>query len=209
MGNRDYKQSGENSYFHVYNRGNAKNNIFIDNEDFELFILKINQNLFPDMYRPKRLYSAPIPDGSFSMISYCLMPNHFHFLIRQNGDITISKLILKVYTGYSKYFNKKYNRVGHVFQDQFKQVLVDDDDYLRWLSVYIHQNPKVAMLVSNLADYRWSSYTDYINGSGGLVSCDKEIILSQFDSLNEYSRFLSEGYEVIKSKKREENIFLD
>ncbi|MDP3697870.1 MAG: transposase [Candidatus Taylorbacteria bacterium] len=209
MGNRDYKQSGAGGYFHIYNRGNAKNNVFIDNEDFEFFILKINQNLFPDIYRPKRLYSIPIPDGSFSLISYCLMPNHFHFLIRQNGDIPVSKLILKVCTSYSKCFNKKYSRVGHVFQDQFKQVLVEDNDYLKWLSVYIHQNPKVALLVNRPADYKWSSCADYINGSEGLISCDKEIILSQFGGLNEYSNFLDGSYEIIKSKKQEENIFLD
>lgn len=209
MGNRDYKQSGKSSYFHIYNRGNDKNNIFIDREDFQLFILKINQNLFPSIYKPKRLYSAPIPDDSFSLISYCLMPNHFHLLIRQDEEIPVSKLILKVCTGYSKYFNKKYNRVGHVFQDQFKQACVDNDDYLRWLSAYIHQNPKVAGLINSPADYKWSSYADYTGSSGGLILCDKKIVLGQFSGVKEYSSFVEESYEIIKSKKQEQNLFLD
>src|SRR3989338_5281062 len=103
------------------------------------------------------------------------MPNHFHLLLRQNLDIPTSKLLLRVCTGYSKYFNKKYEKVGHVFQDQFKQITVGDNDYLRWLSCYIHQNPKVAGMVKKLGHYRWSSFREFI-GKDFSGICEKDII---------------------------------
>ena len=209
MGNRDYKESGENAYFHVYNRGNSKNDIFLSDEDYRLFILRLNQNLFPDLYKPKRIFSDPLPEGSFSLISYCLMPNHFHLLIRQNKSLPISRLILKVCTSYSKYFNRKYDRVGHVFQDQYKQVLVDHNDYLKWLSAYIHQNPVTAGIVKNPDDYRWSSAGDYIGQGNHLMQCDKAVVLDQFGGSIDYLSFMKESGEIIKRKKDLGNLFLD
>jgi len=197
MVNRDYKDSAPGTYFHVYNRGNKKEDIFLDESDFRFFLLKLRQYLLPDEKDKSRL--SLLPKDSFSLISYCLMPNHFHLLIRQNLDIPTSKLLLRVCTSYSKYFNKKYDKVGHIFQDQFKQVTIGDNDYLKWLSCYIHQNPKVAGLVSKIADYGWSSYRDFIGKDSNGI-CDKEIILSQFDSSNDFKHFTESSYEVIKNR---------
>ena len=197
MANRDYKDSAPGTYFHVYNRGNKKEDIFLDESDFSFFILKLKQYLFPDERDKSRL--SLLPENSFSLISYCLMPNHFHLLLRQNLDIPTSKLLLRVCTSYSKYFNKKYDKVGHIFQDQFKQVTVGDNDYLKWLSCYIHQNPKVAGLVDKVADYKWSSYQDFIGKDSNGI-CDKEIILSQFKSDDDFRDFTESSYEIIKNK---------
>ncbi len=206
MKNRDYKESGAGEYFHVFNRGNEKKSIFIDDEDYDFFIFKIGQNLFPD---PKTINrTQPLPEGAFSLISYCLMPNHFHLLIRQNTDLPTSKLLLKICTSYSMYFNKKYQRVGHVFQDRFKQVLVNDNEYLKWLSAYIHQNPKVAGLVTNLDDYRWSSYPFFVGLREDRL-CDKSIIYDQFGNSKGYKEFVESGYQLIKDKKGMEDILLD
>ncbi len=136
------------------------------------------------------------------------MPNHYHLLIRQNSDIPTSKLITKVCTSYSKYFNKKYDKVGHIFQDRFKQVTISENKYLNWLACYIHQNPKVANLVSKLSDYRWSSYNYYVDGVGDLI-CDKEAILCQFKNTTEFKSFVDESYDLIKKEKESEDIFLD
>ncbi len=209
MGNRDYKQFGIGEYFHIYNRGNGKNNVFLDEEDYRFFILKLNQNLFPDTYKTKYSYSTPLPKESFSIICYCLMPNHFHFLIRQNREIPISKLMLKVCTSYSKYFNKKYKSVGHIFQDQFKQIWVDDNSYLVWLSAYIHENPKVAGLASNSTDYNWSSYSDFAGLNRGPIKCDREVIMEQFTSFKDYSGFVDSSVEIMKGKKDVESLLLD
>ena len=209
MGIRDYKQFGIGEYFHVYNRGNGKNKVFLDEEDYKFFILRLNQNLFPDIYKSKYSYSTPLPKNSFSMTCFCLMPNHFHFLIKQNRELPISKLMLKVCTSYSKYFNKKYKSVGHIFQDQFKQIWVDDNSYLVWLSAYIHENPGVAGLVSNSRDYNWSSYSDFAGLNGGSIKCDRKIILEQFTSPKDYCGFVDSSREIIKERKDLESLLLD
>jgi len=183
-------------------------NIFLDDEDFHFFILRLRQNLFPDKSNSGRIILLP-PD-SFSVISYCLMPNHYHLLLRQNGDIPTSKLIAKICTSYSKYFNKKYKRLGqgHVFQDKFKQILIDDNSYLVWLSAYIHQNPKVAGLVGDASEYGWSSYADFLNLRNDPL-CDKSIILNQFKNRGEYGKFVEDSYGNIKNNKEIEHFLLD
>jgi len=206
MNNRDYKNFGREQYYHIFNRGNRKADIFIDNSDYQFFLLRLKQNLFPEEDKKVRL--RPLPVNSFSLISYCLMPNHFHFLIRQNSDIPTSKLLSKICTSYSKYFNKKYDQVGQVFQDQFKQVAVDINEYLLWLSAYIHQNPKVAGLTKNLDSYVWSSYPEFVRGDN-YGFCEKNIILDQFKNGSDFVNFVESSFEIIKNKKDLEHLLLD
>jgi len=149
-----------------------------------------------------------LPENSFSLLSYCLMPNHFHLLIKQNLEISPSKLILKICTSYSKYFNKKYEHVGHVFQDRFKQILVDHNDYLIWLTAYIHQNPKVSGLVTKLDEYSWSSYREYLD-KPSYDLCSKELILSQFKNRKDFLDSTEAVYEIIKTRKDLEHLMLD
>ncbi|MBI2677107.1 MAG: transposase [Candidatus Yanofskybacteria bacterium] len=198
MNYRDYKQFGVGKYYHIFNRGNEKKNIFIDESDFSFFITRLKQNLFPDDKLKTRI--RLLPPNSFSLVCYCLMPNHFHFLIRQNKEIPISKLMAKLCTSYSKYFNKRYDRVGHVFQDQFKQVSVSGNSYLTWLSCYIHQNPKISGLVNRATDYNWSSYAEFVKPSGFSI-CEKDIVLSQFKNVAHYENFVESSYETIKKRK--------
>lgn len=213
MYNRDYKIHGRDQYYHIFNRGNNKRNIFLDDQDFGFFLLRLKQNLFPTAELIQQGRIQPLPANSFSLLSYCLMPNHFHFLLRQDADVPPSKLLLKVCTSYSMYFNKKYQRVGHLFQDQYKQILVDNEDYLLWLSVYIHQNPKVAELVNNLVEYKWSSYPQFIREIGGL--CNPSIILEFLDSgpqetpVSVYQKLVESSFEIIKEKKDLEKLLLD
>jgi len=206
MGTRDYKRFGAGSYYHIYNRGNSKQNVFFDAQDYNFFLLKIRQNLFPkenDKFR-----TPPPPEGSFSLISYCLMPNHFHFLIRQNSEIPTTKLLSRICTSYSIYFNKKYEHIGHVFQGRFRQVNIDNDSYLNWLSAYIHQNPYIAGLVKNLTDYQWSSYKDFLElGNNSL--CEKDIILKRYNNIKEFEKFVESSFEIIKNKKELEEMLLD
>jgi len=206
MNNRDYKRSAPGEYYHIYNRGNGKENIFLDDQDFSFFLKRLSQNLFPVEEKGQRI--ALLPVNSFSLISYCLMPNHFHFLLRQNLDIQPNRLLAKICTSYSKYFNKRYQHVGHVFQDKFKQVNVSDNAYLVWLSAYIHQNPKVAGLVDDLSYYPWSSYGEFKDPTvHGL--CDKTIISNQYKDSSEYMKFVSGSFEVIKQKKDLGELLLD
>ncbi len=185
MNNRDYKEFAENEIYHIYNRGVGKIAIFKDDEDFKVFLFRLKENLFPELINkngaPKSSYRRKIlPPNSFDLISYCLMPNHFHLLIKQNSNIPISTLISKLCTGFSKYFNKKHNRVGSLFQDKFKSVRIQKNEQLLWTSFYIHNNPKKAGMVTNLSDYIWSSYPDYAGLRNGTL-CKKDIILEQFN----------------------------
>jgi REP element-mobilizing transposase RayT len=180
MKNRDYKEFAANQFYHIYNRGQGKGDIFLDNADRKFFLLRLKENLWPEQATitpsPGGYIRQLLPSKSFCLHCYCLMPNHFHFLLEQTSNLPISKLLAKVCTSYSKYFNKKYERVGHTFQDAFKAVLVVSDAQLLWLSAYIHQNPNVGGLVTKLSDYPWSSYLDYAGTRNGTL-VDKSFIL--------------------------------
>ena len=117
--------------------------------------------------------------------------------------------MLRVCTSYSKYFNKKYKNVGHIFQDQFKQVWVDDNSYLVWLSSYIHQNPKLAGLVKTPTDYKWSSYSDFVGPNRRLINCDMAIIREQFNDPRDYQNFVESSFNIIKEKKDLEHLLID
>jgi putative transposase len=214
MNYRDYKIFSPNHYYHIFNRGVGKMDIFKDEADFLFFLHLIRENLFPRSVPVRRESSASryvrktLPPNSYTLICYCLMPNHFHLLVRQDELIAVSKLISKVCTSYSKYFNKKYDRVGHVFQDAFKAVLIESDSQLLWTSAYIHNNPKTADLVKDLKDYHWSSYLDYSGLRQGTL-CDKKFILKQFKNVDAYKKFVDDAFVKIKERKDLEYLLLD
>lgn len=190
MNTRDYKLLREGEYYHVYNRGINRETIFFDEQDYSNFLkrLKIVLGLIPVPNAGKRgaLKIHPLPLNSFSVLAYSLMPNHFHILIRQNTSLTLSQLMKKVSTSYAKYFNLKYKRVGHVFQDIFKTKLVDSDGYLSYLSAYIHNNPTKPF------ENKFSSLGEYLNSSEENI-CDTKIVLGYFKNKSEqYKKFVKQ-----------------
>lgn len=163
------------NYFHVFCRGNEKKDIFLEHGDYERFLCKMKE--YKIIHR-------------VGIICYCLMPNHFHLLLRQNTKEPISSFIHRLTVSYSMYFNKRCNRVGHLFQGRFKAKLIKRDDYLLHLSRYIHLNPlEIINPELKLEDYPWSSYPEYLNVDGRKI-CDNEIILQQFNSTELYKRFV-------------------
>ena len=213
MNNRDYKQLAQGHYYHVFNRGVGKQDIFTDDQDFLNFLKRFKVALgmikLPvGRQRTSLSRMTALPKDAFTIICYCLMPNHFHLLIRQNTNLPISKLFAKVCTSYSKYFNKKFERVGGVFQDQYKAVLIDTDPYLLWLSAYIHNNPKAAGLAEKPEDWQYSSYLDYLGKRQGTLS-EKEIILKQFKNFHDYQKFVEESFEKINQRKELKDLLLD
>jgi len=171
----------EGEYYHIYNRGVDKRYIFDSDEDRERFVklLFLANADKPIVYRDiKDLPLEKIDRGNTKVAigAYVLMPNHFHLLLRMNSDGGISSFMEKFITGYSTYFNKRYDRVGPLFQGRFKAEHVDNDEYLKYLFAYIHLNP-VKLIDSKwreegirdrlgaekyLDGYRWSSYLDYV-----------------------------------------------
>lgn len=170
----------QGGFYHVFNRGNHKQDIFLGPKDYKRYLDKVRE------YKKEH---------SFTVITYCLMPNHIHLLLRQNGPEPLSVFIQKLHTSYSKYFNTKYEQVGHVFQDRFKAKVVDRDEYLMHLSRYIHLNP--LKLTSKLPAYKWSSYPAYIDNIDDEIT-DTKFILSLFKRKN----------QTVEDAKREYKLFV-
>src|SRR3989344_9488198 len=128
MGNRDYKNFTKGSIYHIYNRGNNREIIFRDEQDYRAFLFRLglvlgikkeHLNNSELTKSPKsRIRIESLEPGSFKLHAFCLMPNHFHLLVEQCSEETISKLFLKFLTSFSRYVNLKHKRVGYVFQDR-------------------------------------------------------------------------------------------
>ncbi|HVZ12188.1 MAG TPA: transposase [Patescibacteria group bacterium] len=159
----------ENGYYHIYNRGVNKRLIFKDKKDCIVFQRFLKQYLSPkddlkEFMRPgerlDRLMKTNM-HGELEILAFALMPNHFHLLVRQKKPEAIIKFMRRLCTSYSMYINRKYQRVGHLFQDAYKGVLVLDDQYLLHLSRYIHLNPDA--LDSGMINFReFNSYPYYL-----------------------------------------------
>jgi putative transposase len=169
------------NYYHIYNRGNSKQTIFLDDEDYKYFqwLLYISNSSkhFVVGRISGDIYSHNREDELVAIGSYCLMPNHFHILITQLQEDGVSKFMQKVSTAYVMYFNKKYKRTGGLFEGRYKAKNIEDDIYLKYLYAYIHLNPlklilpkwKEEKIKDNnkirhfLKTYQYSSYVDYDN----------------------------------------------
>lgn len=174
----------KDSYYHVYNRGTRKQEIFIQKRDYERFLDRLQE------YKDK---------FEVSILVYCLMPNHFHLLLKQETDTPITFFMLRLGTSYAKYFNIKYDQVGSLFQGPFKAKLIDSDEYLLQLSRYIHRNPisTISTRGVGLEFFPWSSYGAYVKGEkNDLV--DPLFILSYFaknNSFSDYKKFTEYDYK--------------
>ncbi len=180
-------------YYHVFNRGVAKMPIFNNAFDYKHFLSTI---LYYQVDGPKPRFSLfrkqPTPLDKnrkiIDIVSYCLMPNHFHFLLRQKRDNGITEFVSKISNSYTRYFNTKNKRVGHLLQGEFKSVHVDSNEQLLHLSRYIHLNPLIGYVTKELNSYRWSSYIEYLGLIDGI--CFKEEVLGQFKSAKDYEKFI-------------------
>lgn len=145
------------SYYHIYNRGANQDVVFHDKRDYSVFLSLFKRYLSPtemvdDKGRPYKNMSSDI-----SLISYCLMPNHFHLLCLNKNPEGIQYLMRSICTAYSMYYNRRYNHSGHVFQGIYKATLIDSDRYLQHISRYIHRNPV------DYLNYEYSSYLPIVN----------------------------------------------
>ena len=140
------------SYYHIYNRGCNKQKIFYDEENY-LFLL-----------RKVHIYAAKF---NITIIAYCLMPNHYHFFIKQNSDLPVNDFIKFLFNSYSKAINKKYKRTGTLFEGPFKAIQVEGYDYMKELCRYIHRNPGDDGLVNNIEDWKYSNYLEWIEKRNG------------------------------------------
>jgi REP element-mobilizing transposase RayT len=161
-------------YYHIYNRGNNRERIFYDRENYGFFLRRLRKHV------------SPILD----VVAYCLMPNHYHLLVLlKEADLSHRMQLFSI--SYTKAMNKRYDRVGSLFQGAFKARLVEENDDLVHLSRYIHLNPLKAGLVSKAEGWEFSSYREYVGFRDGTLP-KPEVVLSQFPSSEAYRAFVEE-----------------
>jgi len=197
---RQYLAGG---YYHIYNRGVEKRIIFLDKPDYTYFLSLVESYLTPEekfsqetLARSTPYWRSKLRKDEVEVLCYCLIPNHFHFILKQNTKDGITRFLRRISNSYVGYFNKKYSRQGTLFQGKFRAVLIDNDNYLLHLSRYIHLN---CLEVGPLEKYPYSSYWEYL-GRRKNIWVHTELILSffrdskktkiDFKNLNTYKNFV-------------------
>ena len=177
--------------YHIYNRGVEKRSIFCDEQDYRVFLHLLKTALSPE---EKLDYIDTInvrnKSETLDILTYCLMSNHFHFLAKQLDETSMTDFMRSLSNAYVAYFNKKYKRVGSLFQGTYKAVLVDKDEYLVHLSRYIHMNP--LEINQKLQEYPYSSYKYYLDDKSRPTWLKPETILEQFKSPAGYKKFVED-----------------
>ncbi len=199
-------------FYHIYNRGNNKSIIFLDNTDRKRFqkLLFVCNNTRPMVF--KTIQGLPLDkikreETLVSIGAYCPMPNHFHLLLYEKKEGGISMFMEKLLTAYSMYFNKKNSRTGKLFEGVFKATHANNDRYLKYLFSYIHLNPiKIidphwkengisdrGKAQKYLENYPYSSYLDYLGRvRGENLILNKEAFPEYFESFKEFEQFIDD-----------------
>jgi putative transposase len=203
--------------YHIFNRGINHAPIFINRRDYQRFLDLLDYCRFVNYpikfssfkslpFERKQEIKSGLKEKSVSFISYCLMPNHFHFVLRQEKDNGISSFVNRFLTSYTKFFNTRHKRSGPLFENRFKAVLVETDEQLVHLVRYIHLNPHSSGIVKNLAElliYPWSSIKEYLNSTTEIKICDlKELVLSRFTNEKDFRKFTLNQAEYQKNLER-------
>lgn len=213
-------------FYHGYNRGSEKREIFVCPADYERFLALLylanskESFSFRDILeslprglasgKGKGLFSYDRGETLVDIGAYCLMPNHFHLLLHEKEEGGISKFMLKICTGYSMYFNKRYDHSGSLFQGPYKAEHLDDDNYLKYMYSYIHLNPvklidhdwkekginNLDKMKEFLSNYTYSSYLDHlgITRPENLI-LKKEVFPEYFFGKKEFEDFINDWLE--------------
>ena len=206
-------------YYHIFNRAVNKQIIFHDTNDYFrfLFLTLYFQSpiIFQQLGRKVKEFVQSraldsVEEGEIikkrrvELVAFCIMPNHFHLIVKELDEGGIAAYMQRVLTSYSKYYNTKYQKSGHVFQGPYRAVHIADDRQLLHLSAYIHRNPReISKWFKKEDQYIWSSYQDFIdeNRWGDLIMPD--IVIGQFKDKAEYENFVKTSPAKIKEKELE------
>lgn len=198
-------------YYHLVNRGVGKKNIFTNQSDYTRFLFLILNYQSPiTINNPSRIIKNFNPSSGFKvsnktedevvnsryieLVAFCLMPNHFHILVKQTEDKGVSRYMQRIQNAYTKYFNTKYQTNGHLFQGPFRANRVEDNDQLLYLSAYIHKNStELPGWRKREVDYQWSSLGDYVKENRWPKLLKPEIILEQFNNKQEYQEWIKDN----------------
>lgn len=177
---RKAREKSSTGIYHIMLRGANRQDIFYDDEDRVKYIQTL------EGYKDA---------SEYKIYGYCLMSNHIHLLIRE-GKEPISKAMKRIGVSYVYWYNMKYERCGHLFQDRYKSEVVENDKYLMVVLRYIHQNPLKAHMIDNCIEYKWSSYVEYISQETKLTDIDFVL-----DSLNSNRNKAVEIFEKFTNEK--------
>jgi len=217
----------ENQIYHIYNRGVEKRDIFLDDKDYlrfihDLFEFNDRDPAFNVAYyfnsKSKEVKSQYLEKARkprkllVEILLFTLMPNHFHLLLKQKQENGIVKFMQKLGTGYTNYFNKKYDRVGGLFQGRFKAVLINEEAHFIHIPFYFHTNPIDLIYGSStsidwrgqiefLENYRWSSFLDYIGKKNFPSVTSRKFLLEFWGGEKEYRKETEKWL-----RERDENI---
>lgn len=210
--------------YHVFNRGIERRPVFLTKWEYSRALETIKYYQFSNLpFRFSKLLNLPDEQKNkylldiksenkklVEIIAFCLMPNHFHFMLKQLKENGISKFIANFTNSYTKYFNTKHERFGPLFQGVFQAVHVETDEQLIHLSRYIHLNPVASLIVKDkdLENYPWSSLPEYLSKSGENF-CHKQIVLDFFKSVRDYKKFLKDQIVYAKELEKIKHITLE
>lgn len=210
-------------YYHLLNRGNGKQNIFIDDKDrFRLLLavlyfqapITISNVSYSARYfgqhrvlpKNEEVLAEIEKSMEVQLVAFAFMPNHFHLLVGEVKEGGISKYMQRTQNAFTKYSNTKYEKSGHLFQGPFKAVHIKDDSQLLYLSAYIHRNPRqLKGWKDKERFYPWSSYQDYVSVNRWGILLKPDIVLEQFKDAQTYLQYVKES----GAKEIDPNLLLD
>ncbi len=198
-------QLSTDSYYHIYSRGVDKRKIFLHSVDYFRFIHTIKLLLLTGSATEQAKKNQGLALGKgfahrIDILCYCLMPNHYHFLLYQKSDYGISEFMHNLNTSYTMAFNKKNHRTGRLFENTFRAKQIESDEQLLHVSRYIHLNPLLANLVNTPELYPWSSYPEYIRKLQETL-CSTNQIAQQFPNQEAYKQFIMEHIPEARRQK--------
>lgn len=209
--------------YHLFNRGIERRNIFTDKKEFERARNLIKFYKHKDIpirfsqviQQPKDIREKMLSDlyksgRAVDILSYCLMPNHFHFLLKQNSDKGVSNFLANFSNAYTRYFNTKYQRIGPLFEGIFKGVHIENEEQLLHVSRYIHINPVVSSIIADnqLENYPWSSYREFLSLSKDGIT-QRDFILNMFRSDKRYQEFVENQIDYGKKLEAIKHLILE
>src|SRR4030042_3357007 len=198
----------ENEYYHIYNRGVDKRDVFLNNRDFERFLLAMDllndekdglmirwrdykENHPMELVQNFLVVSAIQRSSLVEIVAYCLNSNHYHFILKQKDNNRGIKLFMqRLGNSYTKYFNERNERNGALFQGRFKSTRIKPNNFLR-MSVYVNCNSEIHG-IHPARNYRWCSFPEYLGKKENQL-CRKKVILNQFKNSEEYHKYAVEN----------------
>lgn len=211
-----------NEIYHVFNRGIDKRPTFTTKSEYRR---ATNSMLYYRYSQPGKRFAYFIKLSAeeqikflkelsshsqyVDILAYCFMPNHFHFLVKQQTDLGISKFMSLFQNSYTRYFNTKHDRVGSLFLNQFKAVRIETDEQLLHVSRYIHLNPLTSYVVKDfdsLKSFTWSSFPEYLKKSSNILNT--EMILNFFKG-NKYEEFVQNQVEYQRELDKIKHLVLE